>query len=433
MSHSSAKNLLVINFFVFLFVFYPVPVGAAKYEFKFDFDARYGTHVYGAPSTATNRHSFAYEQKMEFDSSWSSVLGFRAEVESAYATFPERYGVGDVAKYDSQTFLLRDNYIQYQEGRFRARLGYQQVVWGEAFGYFYADIVNPKDYREAGLGSLSRNRLDIPIANLSWVFSSASIQTLLIPNPGYSLFPRPGSDFNTLNAPAELPGYSFALEREPINPLTRPEYGVRLTKQISALDFSAFYFNYYDRLPIYRYVINPLAQSISAKPDFKPLQTQGLTATADLDGYVLRFELLKHLDRENNFIEGNTLTSGKSNETVSVFGIDLQPINKWEISFQYSESLLEGTKPWVNRPRLEAIFNSRLSKTFNNNLVFEALFTEFTQDSGTLVQSQLVVPLSSQNEVLFGVDKFDGGDSTSLGRYKNASRAWIMFKGTFKR
>ncbi len=163
----------------------PLMAWPAKYEYQLDFDTRYGTHYYGAPSTATNRHTFEYEQKAEYNNQWSSVIGLRAEVESAYSAVPERYGTGDVAKKDSQSFFLRDNYLQYQNGIFRARAGYQQIVWGESFGYYYADIVNPKDYREAGLGDLSRNRLESPILNLQWIYSNSSVQLLYIPKASY--------------------------------------------------------------------------------------------------------------------------------------------------------------------------------------------------------------------------------------------------------
>ncbi len=433
MSHSSTKNHLVINLLVWACLCLPLSSLAAKYEFKLDFDAKYGTHVYGLPSTATNRHSIAYEQKIEFDSNWTSLLGFRAEVESAYAAVPERYGSGNVAKIDSQTFFPRDNYIQYQGGIFRARAGYQQVVWGEAFGYYYADIVNPKDYREAGLGNLSQNRLNTPILNLQWIFSSNSIQVLYMPTAGYSLMPSSGSDFNINKPSGTLASYPIIIEREPLNPLTRAEYGLRFTQQYSPMDFSLFYLNYYDRFPIYQYQINPLTAGIVAKPDFRPLQTQGATVTIDYDGYLFRSEILKHTDRELNMIDGTNIAVGKTNETISVFGIDFPMVNKWLIAIQYSESLLEEKSTWARRPRMETIASVRISKTFSNNLIFETLLTDYTQDSSTLLQSQVTIPISNQNEVIFGADRFEGGDATAFGSLKNASRVWLMFKATLKR
>jgi hypothetical protein len=42
--------------------------------------------------------------------------------------------------------------LQYKRNKFQLRFGNQQLVWGEAFGFFFADIINPKDTREFGLG-----------------------------------------------------------------------------------------------------------------------------------------------------------------------------------------------------------------------------------------------------------------------------------------
>lgn len=434
MRPSSIKNRLVISFGLGLF--WTLPNLAARYEFKLDFDARYGTHIYGPPNAATNRHGFEYAQKVEVNSNWTGYLGLRADVESTYAANPERYGSGNVGKMDSQTFLLRDNYLQYQKGVFRLRAGYQQVVWGEAFGYYYADIVNPKDYREAGLGSLSRNRLNIPIVNAQWIFSSNSIQILYIPVPGYSLLPSAASDFNLNKAQGPLVNIPITVDREPRIPLTRGEYGVRYTQQYSPFDFSLFYLNYYDRLPVYQYQLTPSMTSLIAQPDFRPLQTHGLTVTLDYESYIFRSEIIKHTQREYNISDSipmGTVSTSRTNETTSVFGIDLPMMDKWLLSIQYSESLLEAKNAWVSRPRLETIANARASKTFANDITFEMLLTDFTQDSSTLLQSQVAIPLSSQSEIVFGVDRFSGGEDSALGRLKSASRGWILFKATIKR
>ena len=48
----------------------------------------------------------------------------------------------------------------------RVRVGNQSVVWGEAFGAYYADIVNPKDLRQSALGDVATWRLPIPMVNV---------------------------------------------------------------------------------------------------------------------------------------------------------------------------------------------------------------------------------------------------------------------------
>ncbi len=432
MSPSAIKNLLITSFFV---VGTTVPAArayATKYNYSLNFDARYGVHTYGSPDIATDRHTFEYEQKSEFNRNWSTVIGGRAEVEAAYASLPERYGVGDVAKYDSQSFFLRDNFIQYQNGSFRTRLGYQQVVWGEAFGFYYADIVNPKDYREAGLGDLARNRLDSPIVNLQWISAKSSLQLIYIPVPIFNILPRYGSDFNTLKLPAAYSKVPLTISRDPVSPVKSGEVGLRITEQISNYDLSLFYLNYNDRNPVFQMQTVAVPLSLTAVPDYKPLQTVGTTLTADFDGYLFRTEVLEHLNREINTLDGINLSSKKSNELVAVLGLDLPPMDKWIVAFQYSESRLDQAN-WAVRNSVQSIISARVAKTFSSEIGLELLATFFTSDSSRLTQADLSFPLSNQTELLFGADTFDGSESSELGRLKSASRVWVMFKASLKR
>ncbi len=432
MTPSSTKNHLIIKVVLLLFFSSPFLVSAAKYQYQLEFDARYATHTKGPPDIASHRHTFGYEQKAQYNNEWSSVLGLRAEVEAAYSAHPERYGSGDVGKNDSQSFFPRDNYLQYQGDYFRLRAGYQQVVWGEAFGSYYADIVNPKDYREAGLGNLSRNRLDSPILNLQWIFSTTSFQMLYIPKASLSLFPSAGSDFNTLQPPSSVPGSSLLIERNPQDALTRGEYGARLTQQISSFDLSLFYLNYYDRLPVYSITLGSTPGVFVATPDFRPLQTSGLTVTSDFSGYLLRIEALQNTKREFNTFDETGLGTDKSDEFVYVLGLDLPSFDKWQLGLQSSASQLREGK-WSGREKTQSIASVRLAKTFENGVGAEALFTQFNSDSSALTQIDFVFPLSNQTELIFGADQFSGSDNTYMGRLKDASRAWVMFKASIKK
>jgi hypothetical protein len=434
MRPSSTKSLSITKLFGFFFLglFFSSGALAAKYKFRMNFDARYGTHTNGPANVATNRQSIELEQKAEYNKDWASVLGLRADVEAAYASLPERYGVGDVGRYDSQTFLLRDNYLQYQSGSFRGRFGYQQVVWGEAFGSYYADIVNPKDFREAGLGDLARNRLSLPMVNLQWIGATSSLQLIYIAQSKGHMLPKYGSDFNSFKLPAPFASQAVAIKRDPDSPPTRGEAGLRITKQFSNYDFSLFYLNYYDRTPVYQIQTTLSPLTFTATPEYKPLQSAGMTMTADLGGYLLRAEAIQHSNRELNTLDGTTLSSAKSNEVVYVVGFDLPAANKWQAGFQFSESLLKNlekpTETWASRKTKESLISARMAKTFSNDIGFEFLGTSMTSESGSLIQASVTTPISSQAEFLVGVDKFDGDSTSALGSLKDASRAWVMFK-----
>lgn len=433
MSRSLIKNPLIINCgFLLTFFSSDYLQAATKYSYQLDYDVKYGVHTVGAPNTATHRHTMEYEQKADYNSQWSSILGLRAEVEAAYASVPDRYANTDVVKYESQALFPKENYLQFKSGSLRARLGFQQIVWGEAFGLYYADIVNPKDYRSGGLGDLSRNRIATPMMNLQWIFSDASIQLLYIPKPMFSILPSQGSDFNNFKTPAGAPAIPIKIQRDAANPPTNGEYGFRYGQQFSGIDFSLFYLNYNDRTPIYEVTFVPAPASLVATPVYKPLQSAGATITYDISGYLLRSEIIQHLQREFNTTDGVNIGSEKSDELVYVVGLDLPTVNKWQTSFQVSESRLKQAN-WLLRKNTQSSVAARVAKDFGNDVVAESTLTYFTSDSSNLVQASIAFPISNQSEILFGADRFDGQDTSEMGRFKNASRAWVMFKTKLKK
>lgn len=427
MLRSLIKKRSTTDFLFVAVLFHSFSAQAFKAQHQWNFDVRYGMHTQGDPTIATHRHTAELEQKFEFNSEWSTVLGARAESELAYAATPERYESSGIAKTDATTFLPRDNYLQYSKGSIRTRLGYQQVVWGEAFGAYYADIVNPKDLREGGLGDLSRNRLASPMLNVQWIGESSSLQALYLPIPMMNLLPSYGSDFNPIRLPADLANVPLTIEKNPSEKPSAGEFGFRATKQVSSYDMSLFYLNYMDRMPVYRLDVTPVPLSLKAIPEMKPLQTVGATVTKDFDGFLVRAEALEHLKREMNIIQDSGLSTAKSDELVYVLGLDLPPYDKWQINFQFSQSILSAEN-WAFRAAKQDLVTARLGKTLSHEIFIEALASYYTMDGSQLLQAKAVIPIADQLEMALGIDSFDGSESSELGRFKNASRSWILFK-----
>ena len=180
-------------FAAFLILLFGRCAQALDYTWNLHYDLRYGYHLLAPEDLATDRHMLETEQKFT-TGSWTLVGSLRAFVEAAYATNSSRYQ-GPVVQNDSQEIRLRDLYLQYKHGHFLIRLGNQQVVWGESFGFYYADIVNPKDLRELGIGDLAANRLQVPMLNANFIYGDYSLQAIYIPKPFFDIIPSQGSDF----------------------------------------------------------------------------------------------------------------------------------------------------------------------------------------------------------------------------------------------
>ena len=228
------------------------------------------------------------------------------------------------------------------------------------------------------------------------------------------------------------------MPREPDSPLTRGEYGLRLNKEFSGLDLTLFYLNYYDHSPVYQIQFTG-PTNIALMPVYNLLQTGGVTATVDLGGYLIRSEIISNMERTFNTFDGVSLAEVKLNETIYVLGLDLPPIDKWLIAFQYSHSAVadgfknaSASNNLFARTQKQSVSSVRISKTFKGDIEMETQLTHFNEDSSQLMQAQIKLPISNRSEVLLGLDKFDGNENSSLGRFKKASRVWVMFQVALK-
>ena len=397
-------------------------------NYGINFDTRYAQHTQGTPDTASHRHSVEFTQKAEWNSTYSFVISGRADVESAYASTPTRYS-GDVVKKDSQSFFLRDNYFQYSKGPIRLKLGYQQVVWGEAFGFYYADIVNPKDLRELGLGDLSRNRLDIPMLNFQWLAGSSGLQLLYIPKAQNDLLPSVGSEF------LKVPSYyvsSLTLSREPLSPMTQAELGARLTYQIGSWDWSIFYLDAYDRFPVLDLRTNPSTYQPELIPHPYRLKSSGITVTQAWNDWLIRSEIIFKQQRFMNTGSMTSLSQDQADQWIGVVGIDLPPVKGWMFQIQYSEDQT-ADKEWAFRKKRESLGSLRISRTINSDIELEWMYNHSMHDGGYLWQAKASFALDRQFSLDIGMDRFDGRDDSSFGQYKNASRVFAVLKTYFKK
>ncbi len=216
---------------IFLLLFFPL--FALKNSYEINFDHRVAGKSNNLRQIQSHRSSLEFTQSSE--GNWFAArVGARARSESAYAKRADEFSDSFVSK-NSSEIEFRDAYIQLQQGSWRLRAGNHQVVWGEAFGFFYADIINPKDLREVGLGSLGDNRIPSPILNLQYLGSKWSLQLLANFRPQGSLLPDAESPF----APASLRSLSLPVSDGNTN-YDNPEAGANFGFTSGSLDVHLF-------------------------------------------------------------------------------------------------------------------------------------------------------------------------------------------------
>ncbi len=409
-----------------------------KYELSGELSTRGAVHTLKPNGLASQRFDVLLEQKATFNQQWKGVFGFSAWNESAYAQQPEIYPQSlNIA--DSQDFRLRDAYLQYQSDHFFLRAGNQQVVWGEAFGYFYSDIVNPKDLRDGLFGDFSRVRLQVPMLNAKLIFSDVSFQALYLPQARFHLMPGPGSDYFPLKS--VLPFQALEIQRETDLPNLpgNDEYGGRFNLILDGWDFSLFGFRYFDRSPSYTLSEKTVVpQKLVFIEQHDRVQSGGLTLTKDLAGFVVRLEGLRTWNKILPALQSNAATPDlllskvRSSNDVFVLGCDLPTNSDFNIGVQWSQDSLATPATGLLRSDRQTLFSVRLQRSLLRNHNLEFIYTRETKDQGQRTQLNYALPLSGKLETHFGFDILSGPENSEFGNLKSASRAYVLLKSFFK-
>ncbi len=396
---------------------------------------RLGVHTTYPNTMSTHFQSIYLEQRFKSDN-WSGVFSGRAWNESAYANSSNDYPLNLIQK-DSQDLSLRDFYIQHKTSDLFFRVGNQQVVWGEAFGFFYSDIVNPKDLRDGGFRDFEAVRRPLPMLNLKYTKDWASLQGIYNVKSFYNINPLPGSDFAPFNSQINISQLNIVRTDSEDIKIGNDEYGGRLSLTFLGLDTSFFAFSYNDRSPYY------VVDASTQLPKYLALQevhsrvvSSGLTASFDWSGFILRFEGLKTLNRiypliATGFGGAPNLSNFSTTETVYVVGVDAPTFNKFNLGIQYSNNHLDATAPGLLRTQDQSLLSIRLSRFFGRQ-TSQIVYGNQMSDQGTILQVEHFIPIGNSLELKFGVDAFDGPNTSQFGQIRRASRAYSSLKFYFK-
>ena len=403
----------------------------SSYTYDGDFEAFGAAHLLSPGGPQAERLSLAFEQKATFSKKWSGVIGFSAWDDSVYASAPTRYSQ-QLASEDSLDVRFREAFIQYKSDNFLLKMGNQQVVWGEAFGNFYSDIINPKDFRNGLYGDFNRVRLQIPMINSKVIFSKFSIQGIYIPIASFDILPQPGSDYFPVKD--FTPFQSLKIHRELGNTIAKSqsEFGGRATVLLGGWDFSVFGFNHLDREPYYS--INPAttATTLSLDEIHSRAMTYGATLTKDLGFTVLRFEGVKTAARTVPLLTPGSASSVKTDESIYVVGLDLPTISEFNFSAQWSQDKLNTQAIGLLRSPVQSLISFRIQKPLFRKHDLELIYTRDVADRGERAQLNYMIPISGSLESHFGVDFFAGPPESDFGRITKASRAYVMLKSYIK-
>lgn len=341
-------------------------------------------------------------------------------VYDAAHNFPKN--VGSDQKYELE---LRDTYFDYSDGPFDVRLGKQQIVWGEAVGLFFADVVNAKDLREFILPDFDLIR--IPQWGIDAEYSKKNFHAefLWLPILEFNKIGVRGAEFEF---PYPVPeGVSFATQdpREPKNNFKNSETGMRLSYLLSGLDISAFYLYSWEKFPI-RY------RSISAgvynfTPQYKRLNITGLTFSKEISKIVCKGEFVFTPNGYFSLFD-DTDSDGITRKDFLDYlvGIDFSLFKKIDNNIQFMQRVIfDYDKHLVNENPVRNSISYRISRGFlNDTLDAEFLVIASLMEKDFLYRPKATYNFKNNWKVRVGMDIFKGEPSGVFGKFKKKSRIY---------
>lgn len=186
--------------------------------------------------------------KFVFNDHFKLRIGGRGWVDAVY-DLTDQYPKPVVTNMRAEA-LLRDAYLDITYPYVNIRVGHQQIVWGEALGQFFGDVVTPKDLREFFLPSFEDIRLPIWAIDLQYSFArNANLELVLSPDRTVSKLALPGADFS-FRVPPEAGIEEVLLpDNRPDTDFKHWNAGLRASWFVSGWDLAAFYYTSPDHLP----------------------------------------------------------------------------------------------------------------------------------------------------------------------------------------
>ncbi len=336
----------------------------------------------------------------------------------------DRWEVGDTFEGE-----LRELYLELQRGRFDARLGRQQIVWGEAIGLRILDVVNPQDFREFILDDFVDARIPLWGARLNYTLGDWTLEGLVLPDFEANRPADQGSEFQFRHLPTPalpiqppfppFPVVQVSPVKEPADGrLSDAKIGTRVTRVLRNMDLSLNYVYAWEDFPIpFRRVLRPNTFLIA--PTHERLHLLGGSFNYAFDVFVIRGEGVLTLGR--HFVSDNPDDADgiRQREFLAyMLGVDWTVSDNLAVNLQFFQTAI------FNKPSdiPDETVNNALSLFLRADFWNETLFPQLLVLYGINFNDFLIRPLVRYDvtdlwSVAVGMDLFVGSRSGFFGQF----------------
>jgi hypothetical protein len=225
-------------------------------------------------------------------------------------------------------YSIRALSIIFNMDKMKIGFGFQEIPWGETFGFYIADIVNPRDYRDPFLTEIAFTRLPVFAVNAQYFADPLTLQLIITPVPRANIFAKRGNPYDLFGPSlAGVPSYD-----PPTYPIDRigqdAEFGGRASYLFPfGLDLGLLYYRHFSRNPVYELDAGEL------KPIVNRVHSIGMTASVSSDRWVFRTDAIAHTDQPIQ--QAAFAAHAQGTVWQAIAGADYSTENGWTFGGQY--------------------------------------------------------------------------------------------------
>jgi hypothetical protein len=369
--------------------------------------------------------------KTKYDEHFKLKFGVRGWYDAIY-DLSHQYPP-DVNDNMKKELSVRDAYLDITYPKWNIRLGSQQIVWGEALGRFFADLVTPKDFREFVLQSFEDIRIPIWALDVQYNFiPDATLELVASPDLRVDKIPLPGSEF-AFFIPPPPPGARQVIlpDSRPPSNFERWNGGTRVSYLTSGWDLAWFFYTSYSHVPILFKTLSTDPSTgqttLFLNPRHPRVYELGSTFTKSIKGAVLKGEFVYTPNNPFN-AQDITLNQGvtKGHSFRYVLGVDYPIGGKVDMNLEFQQEAILATSMPTSDQRL----SSWLLFHFSTGFFDEKLQPELTFIVGLGHQDIRISPSLQYNvtrsvALSWGVDLFYGSIDQLYGEFRDHNRAYM--------
>lgn len=374
--------------------------------------------------------------KYQFNDMLTLKIGGRAFLDTVYIftdQFPDA-----VEQNMRKELALRDAYLNISLEKMNLRIGHQQIVWGEALGQFFADVVTPKDLREFFLADFSDVRLPIWAFDMQYFISDdTSVEIVLSPDRSVHKLAPQGADFAFLiPSPAGMT-VTLGNDVRPQTNFINWNGGIRLVSFVEGLDLSLFYYTSPDHEPtLFKSLsINPISgvPNLTLTPRHQRVHHFGTTFSKAIEPVIVRGEFVftaRKLFNAQDITVNNGLVRG--GRLRYVLGLDYPIAGRIDMNMEFQQEIILRPNGLISDRRIRSwLFFHFSTGFFNEKLRPELTFILGLDAGDSQLSPRLTYNVTDAFAFSWGADIFSGPNDEFYGEFDSSDRIFMNTEFAF--